>query len=136
MDLESLPIVFDKSKIEGRFRLVSIAIERAKDLSIGAKPIGGPTDKKLTTLALEETVSGVLEYLTGEEARAAKEEARKFDYRRLLEERKRDSVPEELSELEKDLKLYLNEKEDKGKGALDDLFGESQKEGAEKEPEK
>lgn len=136
MDVISLPIEFDKNKIDGRFRLVSIAIERVKDLSLGAKPKIETKSAKITTLALEETVGGVLEYITGKEAIQAKEEARKFDYRRLLEERKREAVPEELSELEKDLKLYLNEREEKDKGKLESLFGESQKEGAEKEPEK
>ena len=74
---------------------------------------------------------GKLEFLVGEEAIKAKEEAKKFDYRRLLEEKRREATPEELTELEKDLKVYLHEKETMDKKALEELFGEKQEEGIE-----
>jgi len=131
MDIISLPVEIDKNKIDGRYRLVMIAAQRAKELSFGAKPKIQTKARKVTTIAIEEAVDNKLEFLVGEEAKTAKEEAKKFDYRRLLEEKKKEATPEELTELEKDLKVYLHEKETMDKKALEELFGERQEEGAE-----
>ncbi len=38
MDIISLPVEYDHKKIDGKFRLVTIAAQRAKELSLGAKP--------------------------------------------------------------------------------------------------
>ncbi len=128
MDLISLPVEFDKKKIDGRYRLASIAAQRARELSLGVKPKIQTKAKKVTTVAIEEAINGTLEFLVGEEARKAKEEAKKFDYKRLLEEKRREGVPEDLSELEKDLKIYLHEKEAGDKRALEELFSEKPEE--------
>lgn len=125
MDIISLPIEFDHEKIDGKFRLVTIAAQRAKELSFGAKPKTPSRMKKVTSIALEEAVEGYLEFLTGEEARIAKEKAVKLDYRKLLEESKRIAAEEDLSELEKDLKVYLHEKgAAQDKRAFEELFAE------------
>jgi DNA-directed RNA polymerase subunit omega len=131
MDIISLPVEIDKKKIDGRYRLVMIASQRAKDLSVGVNPKIQTKSKKVTAIAIEEASLGRLEFLVGEEAIKAKEEAKKFDYRRLLEEKKREATPEELTELEKDLKVYLHEKETMDKKALEEIFGEKQEEGIE-----
>ncbi|HBG92552.1 MAG: DNA-directed RNA polymerase subunit omega [Nitrospirae bacterium GWF2_44_13] len=131
MDIISLPVEIDMKKIDGRYRLVMIASERAKELSMGVKTKIQTKSKKVTAIAIEEAALGKLEFLVGEEAIKAKEEAKKFDYRRLLEEKKREATPEELTELEKDLKVYLHEKETVDKKALEELFGEKQEEGIE-----
>ena len=110
MDIISLPVEYDHKKIDGKFRLVTIAAQRAKELSLGAKPKISTRAKKVTTIAIEETISGVLEFVTGEEAVIAREKAGKFDYRKQLEESKKIAAGEDLSELEKDLKVYLHEK--------------------------
>jgi DNA-directed RNA polymerase subunit omega len=131
MDIISLPLEYDRNKIDGRYRVVAIACQRAKELSLGVKPKIKTKTKKITSIAIEETVSGSIEFLTGEEAKKAKEEDKKFDYRRLLEEREKAVAGEEVTELEKDLKVYLHEKEATEKKALEDLFGERKKEGVE-----
>jgi len=131
MDIISLPLEYDRNKIDGRYRVVAIASQRAKELSLGVKPKIKTKSKKITSIAIEETVSGSIEFLTGEEAKKAKEEDKKFDYRRLLEEREKAVAGEEVTELEKDLKVYLHEKETTEKKALEDLFGERKAEGAE-----
>ncbi|MBI1811637.1 MAG: DNA-directed RNA polymerase subunit omega [Nitrospirae bacterium] len=131
MDIISLPVEIDMKKIDGRYRLVMIASQRAKELSVGVKPKIQTKSKKVTAIAIEEAAQGKLEFLVGEEAIKAKEEAKKFDYRRLLEEKRREATPEELTELEKDLKVYLHEKETMDKKALEELFGEKQEEGIE-----
>jgi DNA-directed RNA polymerase omega subunit len=128
MDVISLPLEYDRNKIDGRYRVVAIASQRAKELSLGVKPKIKTKSKKITSIAIEETISGSIEFLTGEQAKKAKEEARKFDYRRFLEEREKEVTGEEATELEKDLKVYLHEKETTEKKALEDLFGERKEE--------
>jgi DNA-directed RNA polymerase subunit omega len=128
MDVISLPLEYDRNKIDGRYRVVAIASQRAKELSLGVKPKIKTKTKKITSIAIEETISGSIEFLTGEQAKKAKEEAQKFDYRRFLEEREKEVTGEEATELEKDLKVYLHEKETTEKKALEDLFGERKEE--------
>ncbi len=122
MDIISLPVEYDNTTIDGKYRLVAIASQRAKDLSLGSKPKIQTKSRKVTSVAIEEAASSLVEFLTGEEAIRAKEEAGKFDYRKLLEESRKISAGEDLSELEKDLKVYLHEKETMDKKAFDELF--------------
>ncbi len=96
---------------------------------MGAEPRIKTKAKKITTVAIEETINNAVEFLIGEEAKKAKEEAEKFDYRKLLEEKKREVRGEDLTEFEKDLKVYLHEKETIDKKALEGLF-EKREEGA------
>ncbi len=131
MDIISLPVEYDRTKIDGKYRLVAIASQRAKELSMGAKPKLQTKTKKVTSVAIEEAVDNALDFLTGEEARIAKEEASKFDYRKLLEDSRKVSAGEDLSELEKDLKVYLHEKEALDKKAFEELFTEKREEESE-----
>jgi DNA-directed RNA polymerase subunit omega len=131
MDIISLPVEYDHKKIDGKFRIIAIAAQRAKELSLGASPRVKTKAKKVTTVALEETIDNNVEFLTGESAKKAKEEAKKFDYRKLLEEKKREISGEDMTEFEKDLKVYLHEKEAMDKKALEGLFGEKREEGTE-----
>lgn len=131
MDVISLPIEYDRNKIDGRYRVVAIAAQRAKELSLGVNPKIKTKARKITTVAIEETVSNSVEFLTGEQAKKAKEEAGKLDYRRLLDEREKEVAGEEVTELEKDLKVYLHERETTDKKALEKLFGDRREEGLE-----
>jgi len=130
MDIISLPVEYDHKKIDGKFRLVTIAAQRAKELSLGAKPKVSTRAKKVTSIAIEETISGVLDFVTGEEAVIAREKAGKFDFRKQLEESKKIAAGEDLSELEKDLKVYLHEKGSYDKKAFEELFTDKQPEDA------
>jgi len=122
MDIISLPIEHDVEGIEGRFRLVNIAAQRAKELAQGAEPKIKSGARKVTTLALEETITGNVEFLTGEDAVKAREEAEKLDFRRLLEESAEETEGEDLSELEKDLKMYFPDEGDSAAGSSDEAF--------------
>lgn len=124
MDIVSLPIEIDKKKLDSRFRLVEIAAQRARELAFGAKPKVETKSAKIPTIAVEEAMELTLDYITGEEAVAALAEARKFDYKRFMEEKKKESIPEDLSELERDLKVYLHEREEVDKSILDELFAD------------
>jgi len=72
----------------------------------------------------------VLDFVTGEEAVIAREKAGKFDFRKQLEESKKIAAGEDLSELEKDLKVYLHEKGSYDKKAFEELFTDKQPEDA------
>lgn len=132
MDIITLPVEFDNKKIDSKFRIVLMAAQRAKELSLGTKPKIETKSKKVTTVAIEEAITNSLEFLTGEEAARAKEEASKFDYRKLIEESKKAEAGEELTELEKDLKVYLHERETTDKKAFDELFSDKKEEKSEK----
>lgn len=124
MDIVSLPIEIDKKKLDSRFRLVEIASQRARELAFGAQPKVETKFAKIPTVAVEEAMENKLDYITGPEAVTALGEARKFDYKRFMEEKKKESIPEDLSELEKDLKVYLHEREEVDKSVLDELFAD------------
>lgn len=123
MDIISLPVEYNKKEIESRYRLVVIAAQRARELSLGATQKVQTKAKKVTTTALIEAISGGIEFITGEEAVVAREKADKIDYKKLIEEKRKPI--EDLSELEKDLKVYLHEKGATEK-ALEELFAETE----------
>ncbi|MFQ5596900.1 MAG: DNA-directed RNA polymerase subunit omega [Nitrospiria bacterium] len=110
MNIVSLPIELDTSKIDSRFRLVIVAAQRARQLIEGAKStIPVWTGLKETTIAVEEILSGEMEILYGEEAVIAQQEQK-----RLREEMKRRAILAERegeisNEIKKDLSIYLGE---------------------------
>lgn len=121
LDIISLPIEIDRKKIDSRYRLVLIAAQRAAELSLGATSKLEKRAKKVTTTAILEVLSNKIEYITGEEALKAKEKIDQIDVKKLLEDKRR-AIPD-LSELEKDLKVYLHGKESAEK-LLEELFSE------------
>jgi DNA-directed RNA polymerase subunit omega len=127
MDIISLPIEDENENIEGTYRLVIAAVKRAKELSMGALPVISSKAQKITTLAIEEVATGAIEVLTGEEAVKANEEAKKLTHKKMMDEaQQKETMPEDMSELEKDLKVYLSEKsESEQKRTIEDIFGES-----------
>lgn len=127
MEMISLPIEHENEKIDGRYRLVIAAVKRAKELSKGALPSIPSKVQKITTLAIEEVARGSVEILTGEEAVKANEEAKKLTHKKMMDEaHQKETMPEDISELEKDLKVYLSEKgESEQKRTIEDIFGDS-----------
>lgn len=130
MDIISLPIELDREKIDSRYRLAIMAAQRASELSLGAQSKMEKKAKKVTTTALLEILSEKIDYITGDDAIRAKEQIEKIDIKKLLEE-KRKAIPD-ISELEKDLKVYLHGKESAEK-MLEDLFSESAEETSDEE---
>lgn len=127
MEIISLPIEFDREKIDGTYRLVVASVKRAKSLSQGALPKISSKAQKITTLAIEEVAGGSVGLLTGEEAVKANEEAKKLSHKRMMDEaQQKETMPEDMTELEKDLKIYLSEKgETEQKKTIEDIFGDS-----------
>lgn len=109
MDIISLPLEIDKEKIDSRFRLVIIASQKAIELSKNFKPTTQSKNKKITTNAILDAVTGKVEFFTGEEARMNLEKAEQLDYRRWVSEKKKPVG--DITDIEKDLKVYLNEQE-------------------------
>lgn len=130
MDIISLPIELDREKIDSRYRLAIMAAQRASELSLGAQSKIERKGKKVTTTALLEIIAEKIDYITGDDAIRAKEQIEKIDIKKLLEE-KRKAIPD-ISELEKDLKVYLHGKESAEK-MLEDLFSESTEETSDEE---
>ena len=127
MDIISLPIEHNNEKIEGRYRLVVAAVKRAKELSLGALPAISSKAQKITTLAIQEVAMGAVDVLSGEEAVKANEDAKKLTHKKMMDEaQQKETMPEDISELEKDLKVYLSEKgESEQKRTIEDIFGDS-----------
>jgi DNA-directed RNA polymerase omega subunit len=127
MDIISLPIEHDNEQIEGTYRLVVAAVKRAKELSLGSLPLISSKAQKITTLAIEEVAMGAVDVLTGEAAVKANEEAKKQTHKKMMDEaQQKETMPEDISELEKDLKVYLSEKgESEQKRTIEDIFGDS-----------
>jgi DNA-directed RNA polymerase subunit omega len=122
MDIISLPIEYNKKHIESKYRLAVIASQRSRELALGAQPRIARKAKKISSTALLETISGEIKFLTGEAAADALEKAEKIDFRKLIEDKKKSIT--DISELEKDLKTYLHERENTER-ALDELFNEN-----------
>lgn len=107
MDIISLPVEIEKTKLDSRYRLVIVAAQRARQLMEGADPTIGHSTSKETSVAIEEVLGNSLEILYGEEALVAQKEEK-----RLREEKKRQAFLAEremevTSHVKKDLNIYL-----------------------------
>jgi DNA-directed RNA polymerase subunit K/omega len=112
MDVVSLPVEFDGNKFDSTYRLVIAVIKRAKALHQGALPKISTKSRKVSTVALEEAVSGSLHVLTGKAAVEAEKVVGKLSYEKMIDEAKqKESLPEDKSELEKELEDYLHQKQ-------------------------
>jgi DNA-directed RNA polymerase omega subunit len=107
-DLISLPIETNLKVSDTKFRLVHIASQRVRQLSLGVPIEVSTRSIKDTTIALEEAVAGKLRVLTGAEAITAKAEFLKQEERAKIEEQL--SAKEE--EIRKELSAYLSEAQD------------------------
>jgi DNA-directed RNA polymerase subunit K/omega len=123
-DIIALPIEFDRDKIDGRYRIVLAASQRARE--IVSDQISGRRARgsEAAVTALHDVLSDKFEILTGDDAIRTKEIHKKSKYERMLDTvTKEEEQGEELTELEKDLKVYLNEKGDKeSRLSIDDIF--------------
>lgn len=109
-DIISLPVELTPNITESKFRLVHAAAQRVRQLSTGEPALVLTRSIKDTTIALEETLSGEMRVVTGDEAAAAREEFKK--------RREQARIEEELSakeeEIRKELSVYLSESLDEG----------------------
>lgn len=90
MDVIKLPIEYSKDEIDSRFRLVLVCAQRSRQLTEGSPVLVKSKYVKNITLALQEAIEGKLKYLTGEDAKRARE----FEYRMRRERMARESMEE------------------------------------------
>jgi len=83
------------------------------------------TRKKLTAVT-GETASGAVKIITGKKALQAIEDAKKQVHQKVIDEaQQKETMPEDMTELEKDLKVYLSGKGDsEQKKTIEDIFGD------------
>ncbi len=90
MDVIKLPIEYSKDEIDSRFRLVLVCAQRSRQLTEGSPVLVKSKYVKNITLALQEAIEGKLKYLTGEDAKRARD----FEYRMRRERMARESMEE------------------------------------------
>jgi DNA-directed RNA polymerase omega subunit len=90
LDIIRLPIEYNAETVDSRFRLVLITAQRARQLSEGSPVLVKSKYVKNITKALDEAIENKLKYLTGEEAR----KARDYEYRIRREKMARESMEE------------------------------------------
>ena len=90
MDIIKLPIEYEKDIVDSRFRLVLAVAQRSRQLTEGSQPLVKSKYVKNITVALQEAIEGKLKYLTGDEARRARE----FEYRMRRERLAHESMEE------------------------------------------
>lgn len=113
-DIISLPVTIKEDTIDTRFRLVIIASQRTKQLMQGAKPLIETKAKKPTTIALDEVLTGKLEFFTGKEARQALKDARRLKEEEAKVKALMPRPPEDVDELKKDLSVYVDDSKERG----------------------
>ena len=90
MDVIKLPIEYSKDEIDSRFRLVLVCAQRSRQLTEGSPVLVKTKYVKNITIALQEAIEGKLKYLTGEDAKRARD----FEYRMRRERMARESMEE------------------------------------------
>ena len=76
MDLTNLMAGIDELNIDSRYRLVIITAQRGRQLMQGSPPLVRRRFSKDITVALDEALQEKIEYVIGDEARAALKDAR------------------------------------------------------------
>ncbi len=139
MDIIKLPIEYSKETIDSRFRLVLVAAQRARQISEGSPVNVKSKYVKNITLALEEAIDGKLKYLTGEDARRAREYEYKMRRERMARESMEEAAAASLEKIEEIKEAYKAETsamagEEHGEGEeLGEAFGEGEEEAGEPE---
>ena len=102
-----------KQEFDSRYRVVLVAAQRAKHLMRGAPRSPNTRFTKETSVALEETLQGHVEFLMGEEARTALRDIKRhverdFDQALLAE------TDEDAKEIKQQLSVYIDDSPKEG----------------------
>lgn len=109
IDIIKLPIEHTDETIDSRFRLVLMAAQRARQISDGADVLVRSKYVKNTTLALEEAIEGKLRFLTGDDARKAREYEFRTRRERLARQSMEEGAAASLEKIEDIKSLYKAE---------------------------
>jgi DNA-directed RNA polymerase subunit omega len=137
LDIIKLPIEYGNDLFDSRFRLVLVVAQRGRQLTEGSPVLVKKKYVKNISLALEEAIEGKLKYLTGEDAKRARE----YEYRMRRERIAKDSMEEaaaaslekmeEIKEAYKAETLVLSEAESEGADLDEDILPEDEEESEE-----
>ncbi|MGC2424457.1 MAG: DNA-directed RNA polymerase subunit omega [Nitrospirota bacterium] len=137
MDIIKLPIEYGNDLFDSRFRLVLVVAQRGRQLTEGSPALVKKKYVKNISLALEEAIEGKLKYLTGEDAKRARE----YEYRMRRERIAKDSMEEaaaaslekmeEIKEAYKAETAVLSEAESVGADLEEDIIPEDEEESQE-----
>ena len=108
MEIASLPIEFNRDQFDSRYRLITVAAQRVRQLMLeGAKSVINSKYTKETMVALEEALESKMQYLKGEEARVALREVDRTKRAPIgIEEEEKDELTKEIK---KELSVYMAE---------------------------
>jgi DNA-directed RNA polymerase subunit omega len=90
LEIIKLPIEYTDESFDSRFRLVLVVAQRARQLTEGSSPLVKARYVKNMTLALDEAIEEKLKYLTGDDAKRARE----YEFRMRRERMARESMEE------------------------------------------
>lgn len=107
IDALALLSEYSSEQFDSRHRLVIVASQRAKQLNQGAKPTGPSKFTKETTIGLDETLRGQVEFVIGKDARLAAKEAKRGKEAEV--ERMMMDVQEDAREIKKELSVYVDD---------------------------
>ncbi len=108
IDALSLLPEHSHERFDSRHRLVIAACQRAKHLLQGGKPLGVSKFTKETTIALDEVLQGLIEFLTGKDARQAMKDAKRGRESE-VERMAMASTGEDAREIKKELSVYMDD---------------------------
>jgi DNA-directed RNA polymerase subunit omega len=141
LDIIKLPIEYGNDLFDSRFRLVLVVAQRGRQLTEGSPVLVKKKYVKNISLALEEAIEGKLKYLTGEDAKRARE----YEYRMRRERIAKDSMEEaaaaslekieEIKEAYKAETAVLSETEAEGAELEEDILPEDEEESQEESSE-
>ncbi|MBI3621498.1 MAG: DNA-directed RNA polymerase subunit omega [Nitrospirae bacterium] len=110
MDLIALPYEGKlPTGVDSRYRVVAVASQRARQLAEGARPSVETRYIKPTTIALQEFYGGMLEFLTGKEARVAQKEAKRIREEAMAAKALEARHAALSEEIKRDLSVYVEE---------------------------
>jgi DNA-directed RNA polymerase subunit omega len=110
MDLIALPFEGTlPAGVDSRYRIVAVASQRARQLAEGAKSSVETRYTKPTTMALQEFYGGMLEFLTGKEARLAQKEAKRIREEAMAAKALEARHAALSEEIKRDLSVYVEE---------------------------
>lgn len=110
MDLIGLPFEGKLPPgVSSRYRVVAVAAQRARQLAENAKPSVVTKYTKPTTIALQEFYEGMLEFLTGKEARVAQKEAKRIREEAMAVKALEARHAALSDEIKRDLSVYVEE---------------------------
>jgi DNA-directed RNA polymerase subunit omega len=131
LEIIKLPIEYTDESFDSRFRLVLVVAQRARQLTEGSAPLVKARYVKNMTLALDEAIEEKLKYLTGDDAKRAREYEFRMRRERMARESMEEAAAASLEKMEEIKEAYKAETAAHAEllGAADETVAEAETEG-------